>query len=123
MAKKLLAVLLIALLFSVSAFAAQAMPWDPLRPLSNAAAQFDFVTKYLVFFLSLGLFGISVLAFNKIKKHRFLLIALAFFFFAAKWFLKILDIYFSPGAFLPDSSENVFELLILALLFLAIFKK
>ena len=34
----------------------------------------------------------------------------AFFLFAVKWLLKVLDLFLSPGTFLPDASENIFEL-------------
>jgi hypothetical protein len=64
---------------------------------------------------------IAVKAYFKNKSRRLLLIGGAFFLFAVKWFLKILDLFVSPGWFLPDASENVFELLILALLFVALF--
>jgi len=97
--------------------------WDVLRPLTEAAYAVDVPVKFLVFFLSLGILVVAVLAFRKTKSRRFLLVGLAFAFFAAKWALKIIDIFYSPGIFLGDASENVFELLILAMLFLAIFKK
>ena len=97
--------------------------WEPLREISGWAATFDWATKFIVFGLSIVVLVISLLAWRRTKSRRFLLIAGAFFFFAVKWGLKIADMFFSPGAFLPDSSENVFELAILALLIVAIFKK
>ncbi len=97
--------------------------WDPLRPVSEAAAQFDAVTKVLVFAFSAAILAIALLAYRKTRSRRFLLIAFAFLLFAGKWFLKIMDLFVSPGLFLPDSSENVFELAILVLLFVALFYK
>ena len=97
--------------------------FQPLKDLSSWAVQFDTPTKYLVFLFALGIFVISVMAYLKKKSRRMLFVAGAFFLFAAKWGLKIMDIYFSPGVFLPDTSENLFELGILLLLFAAIFKK
>lgn len=95
----------------------------PLRYISSIAAALDIPMKFLVFVLSLAILVVSLLAFQKSKSNKFIFIAIAFFLFAAKWFLKILDIFLSPGIFLPDSSENVFELCILAALLIGIFKK
>ncbi len=98
-------------------------PWDFLRPLSDAASAFDSITRLLVFIFALVLCFIALKAYFKIKSRRFLLIGGAFFLFAVKWFLKIIDLFLSPGWFMPDSSENVFELFILAFLFIALFFK
>lgn len=98
-------------------------PFQPLKDLSNWAAQFDFYTKYLVFFFALGIFAIAIMAYLRAKSRKMLLVAGAFFLFTAKWGLKVMDMYFSPGTFLPDSSENVFELGIFILLLIALFKK
>jgi hypothetical protein len=102
---------------------AEIHPWDLLRPVSEAAYSFDHITKFLVFIFSLLLCFIAVKAYFKSKSRRFLLVATAFLLFAAKWLLKTLDLFLSPGSFLPDSSENVFELFILLLLFVALFFK
>ena len=96
--------------------------WDFLRPLTEAASQFDPYIKILVFLLALGLFTISYLAYGKNKSKRLLFVSIAFALFAIKWFIKLVDIFISPGSFLADSSENVFELLILASLFIALFR-
>ena len=98
-------------------------PWDILRPLTEAASTFDSVTRFIVFLLSAALFIISILAYRKTKSKRFLFVMLAFLFFAVKWGLKVADLFVSPGYFLADASENVFELIILASLFIAIFRK
>lgn len=100
-----------------------AYPWDFLRPFSDAAMQFNPEIKLIVFLLALGMFVLSVSAYKKTNSRKFLFISAAFFLFALKWLLKVLDVFVSPGAFFPDSSENVFELLIFASLFLAIFRK
>ena len=70
----------------------------------------------------MGLFAISYLAYRKNKSKRLLFVSIAFALFAVKWFIKLVDIFISPGSFLADSSENVFELLILASLFIALFR-
>ncbi len=98
-------------------------PWDLLRPVVSMAYSFDNITKFLVFIFSLVLFFIAVKAYFKTKSRRFLLIGGAFSLFAFKWLLKILDLFLSPGTFLPDASENVFELFILVFLFVALFFK
>ncbi len=109
-------------LFIPLVFAQQA-PWDFLRPLTDFAYSVDSITRFLVFIFSLALFFISVKAYFKSKSKRFLFISGAFFLFAVKWFLKIADLFFSPGYFLADASENIFELLILVFLFTALFFK
>ncbi len=96
-------------------------PWDFLRPVTEMAYTFDSITRILVFLFALVLCFIAVKAYFKNKSKRFLLIGGAFFLFAVKWFLKLVDLFVSPGWFLPDASENIFELLILALLFVALF--
>jgi len=96
--------------------------WDFLRPITEAAAQFDPHIKILVFLFALGLFTISYLAYSKNKSKRLLFVSIAFALFAIKWLFKLADIFVSPGSFLADSSENVFELLIFASLFIALFR-
>ena len=112
---------IIILMLNGSAFAQQ--PWDFLRPLSDIASGFKEITSVIVFLLSLAVFIIAAMAYRKNKSRKLLFVGIAFFFFAAKWAIKIIDIYVSPGYFLNDPSENIFELAILLLLFLAIFKK
>ena len=97
--------------------------WDFLRPLIDNAVEIDFATRIIVFVLSVAIFIISVLAFRKSRSNRMLFISAAFFLFALKWALKVLDMFFSPGEFFHRASENLFELFILASLFLAIFRK
>ncbi|MFH1240678.1 MAG: hypothetical protein V1672_05735 [Candidatus Diapherotrites archaeon] len=104
-------------------FAEVPSPFQFLKELSTVAAEFDIYVKFIVLFFALGLLVISVKAYLKKKSPRMLFLAAAFFLFAAKWGLKILDLYFSSGVFLPDPSENVFELAIFVMLFAAIFKK
>ena len=100
-----------------------AYAWDFLRPLTDLAIQFDPVIKVLVLLLAFGIFVISFLAYKKSKSQKLLFVSIAFLLFALKWMVKVFDIFFSPGNFLSDSSENVFEFFILVLLFLAIFRR
>ena len=97
--------------------------WDSLRPLTQFALDADPYIKVLVFLLSLAIFVISFLAYRKTKTQKLLFVSFAFLFFALKWLVKVLDLFVSPGRFLSDPSENVFEFLILVSLFMAIFKK
>ena len=97
--------------------------WDFLRPLTDLAIQFDPIVKILVLLLAFGMFIVSLLAYRKSKSQKIMFVSIAFFLFALKWLVKVFDIFFSPGSFLSDSSENVFEFFILILLFLAIFRR
>lgn len=97
--------------------------WDALRPLTDVAIQFDPVTKIIVLLLSFGIFVISLLAYKKARSQKLLFVSIAFLLFSLKWLVKAFDLFFSPGNFLSDSSENVFEFFILVMLFFAIFRK
>ncbi len=97
--------------------------WDFLRPLAEFAAQIDLFTKVVVALLAFSMFVVAFKAYRKSSSKKMLFVSLAFFLFALKWLVKIADLFFSPGSFLSDSSENVFELMILGLLFYAILKK
>lgn len=97
--------------------------WDFLRPLSGLALQFDPFIKGIVAVFALAMFLVAFFAYRKNPSKRLLFVALAFLFFFLKWLVKLLDLFFSPGTFLADSSENVFELIILAFLFFAVLKK
>ena len=97
--------------------------WDFLRPLSDIAVQMDPIVKILVFLLSASFFAVAFMAYRKNPSQKLLFVSLAFLFFALKWLVKLIDLFFSPGTFLGDSSENIFELVILGLLFFAILKQ
>ncbi|MCR4335494.1 MAG: hypothetical protein NUV57_03075 [archaeon] len=119
--KKIL-VSIFVVLFSLSVFA-QDYLWDSLRPAADFAVGFDAPVKIIVFLLSIAIFFISALAYEKSKSKRILLVAIAFLFFTLKWLVKLLDLFYSPGYFLSDSSENIFELIILVSLLIALFYK
>jgi len=97
--------------------------WDFLRPLTDLAFEYDPAIKIIVLLLAFGIFVISFLAYQKAKSKKLLFVSIAFLLFALKWLVKVFDIFYSPGNFLSDSSENVFEFFILVLLFLAIFRR
>ncbi len=102
---------------------AQANVWDALRPATDFAVSIDVPVKIVVFLLALSIFLISALAYRKSKSKRMLLVSFAFFLFSLKWLVKLVDIFYSPGSFLSDSSQNVFELGIMASLLIALFYK
>ncbi|MBI4044655.1 MAG: hypothetical protein HY392_03020 [Candidatus Diapherotrites archaeon] len=81
------------------------------------------MVKILVFLLSAAFFAVAFMAYRKNPSQKLIFVSLAFLFFAPKWLVKLIDLFFSPGTFLADSSENVFELIILGFLFFAILKK
>ena len=110
------------LFFPLAVFAQDSNPlFNPLRSLTDLAASFDSLTTHLVFVVALFVAFIAFLAYRKVHAKRLLLISIAFSLFTLKSFLKVLDIYFSPGAFLPITSQNVFDLFFLAALFVALF--
>ncbi|MCR4369106.1 MAG: hypothetical protein NUV67_04335 [archaeon] len=115
------AIIGLALVANASIVFAQDYAWDVLRPFSEFAAAIDMPVKFIVLLLALSIFVISLLAYNKTRSKRLLLVSIAFFLFSTKWIVKILDLYVSPGAFLSDSSENIFELGIMFSLLIALF--
>lgn len=97
--------------------------WDFLRLITNQAITIDFVTRTIVFVLTIALFAIALLAYKKSKSNRFLFVSIAFLLFAVKWALNVADMFISPGEFFHRAAENLFELGILASLFIAIFRR
>jgi hypothetical protein len=114
---------LINLIALIPSVLAQTYPWDYLRPISKMAVSYDFYTRVFVLILSLILTAISTMAYLKVKSQRLMFVSIAFSLFVVKWMLKVLDLIISPGNFFNDASQNVFELLILASLFYALFMK
>ncbi len=97
--------------------------WDPLRIFDQYAVSFDTYITPLVLVVSLILLAVSIRAYQKNSTKRFLLITIAFAFFAAKWLLRLLDLFISPGNFFSIAAQDVFELMILFALFFALFQK
>jgi len=97
--------------------------WDFLRPITQEAVYLDSATRILVFALAAFLFAVSILAYRRNKGTRLLFVTIAFFFIAAEWVLNVLDLYLSPGDFFNRAAGNIFELIALLSLFMAIFKK
>ena len=97
--------------------------WDFLRPLADQAYTIDFATRIIVFILSMAILAVALLAYKRSKSRRLLFVSIAFLLFGVKWALKVLDMFISPGEFFNRAVENIFELGILASLFIAIFRK
>ncbi len=97
--------------------------WDALRPISDFALQFDAPVKWVVMLISVAIFAISLLAYSKSKSKRIMLISFAFFLFALKATLKVIDIYYSPGNFFSDAAGDTADFLIMLSMFTAIFYK
>ncbi len=97
--------------------------WDILSPLTQVAWNMNLAAESLAMLLSFAILAISLLAYRKTHSKRLLLVTAAFFLFALKWVLKVIDQFISPGFFFGRASEAVVELAILGILFYAIFKK
>ncbi len=81
------------------------------------------LTLFIVFVVSLALSVISYSAYNKKKSDRLFFVALAFFLFAIKATLKVIDNFVIGDYSYIGISIQSLELLILLSLFYAIFKK
>ncbi|MEW6295851.1 MAG: hypothetical protein AB1467_06205 [Candidatus Diapherotrites archaeon] len=97
--------------------------WDMLRPVTEHAEALDIYTRYLVLIFSFIIFVIALKAYLKKKNQKLLLVLTAFTLFFVRGLLRVLDLYLSPGDFFSKASQNVFELLILLALVMAIFRK
>jgi len=108
------------LLFCVSAFAA---PWDFFRPVASEVTDAGVFTSWVVFIVSLVIFGISVLALKKSKSNKLIWVSAAFGLFLLKRLLIVIDIYYSQGDFMNNSIQGFFDLLVMISFFVALFRK
>ena|GEM_PF-782678 len=118
--------LLALIIFSSSAFALAGTDFNAkenLRQVRELAGNFDFATRIIVFVLSVGIAAVALKAYSKTKSKKIMIVGFAFTFFALKWFFKILTLTVWPATYFTDPIENVFELIIIALLFIALFRK
>ena len=100
-----------------------ATPWDFLRIPTSLASTINPVVMGLLFLVSLGLFGIAVLAVKKKRSRRLILVAGAFGLFFIKSALGLIDLYVSPGIFMNFAVQGVFDLLIIGAFAIALLKK
>lgn len=119
MQRKSLAVLS-GLTFIGSVFAS---PWDILREPVNLVGAFSPVLSWVLLIVAGVLMVISILAHNKKKSHATLWVGVAFNLFFVKSLLVVLDLYVSSGNFFNYAIQSLFDLGILAFLFIAIFRK
>ena len=97
--------------------------WDLVRPVQGVSESLTMLTTIIVLLLSAGMFVISLKAYAKNSSPRFLLITLAFGLFTAKFLIKLIDFFYSPGLFFSPASQNVFDLFVLVALFASLLKK
>ncbi len=120
MIAKIVAVSLFFLFLASVVFAA---PWDPLRAPAAAIGIIEPVIVWVLLLVSLGIFAISALAWKKKKSSKLAWVSAAFALFFIKSLLVVLDLYVSSGNFFNYSIQSFFDLLIIAGLFVAIFRK
>jgi hypothetical protein len=100
-----------------------ASPWDILREPVNLVGTFSPILSWVLLIVAGVLMVISILAHRKRKSHSTLWVGVAFNLFFLKSLLVVLDIYVSSGNFFNYAIQSLFDLAILASLFIAIFKK
>ena len=81
------------------------------------------VSLFLVFILASALSVISFMAYNRKKSNRLFFVSFAFFLFALKAALKLIDNFLLGGYSYMGISIQVLEFLILLSLFYALFRK
>jgi len=111
------------LVFMSSGAFAQGMAWDFLRPMTQFALDMEVPVKFVVLAFSAALLVLSWLALKKTGSKKFFFLTGAFGLFSLKILLTLADIFFSPGRFMSETTLSLFDLLILAALFLAVLKK
>lgn len=84
-----------------------------LKIVGTGLSGFDLLLRFIVGSLALGFFAVALIAYAKTKKKFLALLSVAFFLYALKTLLRIIDLFFSPGAFFSTIAEEFFDLLIL----------
>ena len=118
--KRLLVLLAATVSFGSFAFAA---PWDVLQVPVAVANTLDPVVTWIVFLVSLVLVSIAALAYRKSRSPKLAWVLAAFALFSIKRLLNLVDLYFSPGDFMNVAIQGVFDLAVMACLFIALFRK
>jgi hypothetical protein len=101
----------------------QAPFWNSLRPIEGLAESLKLGTTVVVFLLAVAMLFLASAAYQKNPSKRFLFLTLAFGIMTAKFAIKLIDLFYSPGEFFSSASQNVFDLFVLAALFLAVLRK
>lgn len=122
-----IALFVLLLLISAGAIAfvsyQKTMPGYDATPLKESLSGIDKFSQGLTAIIALAMLVISAAAYKRIPDKKFMLVMLAFAVFALKAVLKFADRYFVPGYLVIDSIESLMDLGVLALLFLALFRK
>jgi hypothetical protein len=100
-----------------------AEPWDLLRPGIDATQSLRLPIGLLVLLVSLVLLAIAVMAYRKNRTEKLKLVCLAFGLFSVKLLANVVDLVASPGYFMGPPVQNIFDLAILATLFVALFRR
>jgi len=100
-----------------------AAPWDVLREPVAWLGTFEPFTSWALLIVSLGLFGVAVLALKKKSSSKLKWVGAAFGLFFLKALLVVLDLYVSSGNFMNYAIQGFFDLIILGILFVALFRK
>ena len=111
-----------AALLSLGGFAFAA-PWDFLRMPIEVANIVDPIVTWIVLLVSLALMAIAALAYKKSRSPKLAWVLAAFALFFVKRLLNLLDLYVSPGVFMNVAIQSVFDFLVMACLFAALFRK
>ena len=98
-------------------------PWDFLREPTVWVGVIEPITLWGLLIVSALLFGIAILALKRKSSSKLGYVAAAFGLFFIKSFLMVVDVYFSPGDFMNKAILGFFDLLIMAGLFIALFRK
>lgn len=117
---KKISILILMILTLGTVFAA---PWDSLKIIPDIAVQLNLVVEWLLVIVSLLVLSISAIALKKTKSQKLAFVTIAFGLFFLKSVLNLIDIYFSPGFFMNFAVQGLFDLLIIASLFIALFRK
>jgi hypothetical protein len=98
-------------------------PWDFLREPVNLVGSFSLILAWVLFFVSISLLGVAILAYKKKRSHATLFVGIGFGLFFSKALLIVMDYYLSNGNFFNYAIQSFFDLAIIVSLFIAVFKK
>lgn len=92
----------------------------PIKSFLITADKFIIVINAIV---ALALLFIAFTAYQRSKKPAILLVGLAFAVIALNWLMRIADKYLIPGTVVIEPLADLFGLIVLGLLFVALLKK
>lgn len=92
----------------------------PLKNFLSVADKFIIVINALV---ALALLFIAFAAYQRSKKSSIMLVGLAFAVISLNWLMRLADKYLIPGNVVIEPLADLLSLVVLGLLFLALFKR